>query len=232
MVDEDTLYWLFTTAPQTIAALVAITVTGMIFMVGNIENRVKMDSTLYDIAEAAKVSMFRSLRVVAGFSMLVIAYDLAMVRGVKCISTGKGISEYLYGGFWAFNISSLIVVAYYIFQVVNPKYFDRIIKNMSKDYKGGNVDKDTFLHNFINFEKIVRGLGGDNRRNQFASLMEINYMLLSDGIITKDEARQLSEARKIRNLIVHGHDIDKIDRKYNDSLLQITEKIRKQLGIK
>ena len=225
-MDENTLFWLFTTAPQAIAALVGITFTGMIFMVGNIDNRVKIDSTLYDIAEAAKVAMYKNLKVVAGLSLFVILYDMVMIRAVKCIITGAGISELLYWLFWILNISSLVIVSMYVFQVVSPNYFDSVVKNMSESYKGGSVDKNTFLNNFIKFEKLVRGIGGANSRNEFISLPEINNMLVSNEIISKEEAWQLSEARKIRNLIVHGHNIEKIDKKYNDDLLRITDKIR------
>lgn len=228
-MDIDTLYWLFTTAPQAIAALVGITFTGMIFMVGNIDNRVKVDSTLYDIAEAAKVAMYKNLKVSAGFSLFVIIYDLIMISSAKWITTGTVFPDILYCGFWALNISSLAVVSMYVFQVVSPNYFDSVVKNMSERYKGGSVDKNIYLNNFIEFEKLVRGIGGANSRNGFISLPEINNMLVSDGIITKQEARQLSEARKIRNLIVHGHDIDKIDKVYNDALLRITDKIRKSV---
>ena len=230
MIDDNILYWLFTTAPQAIAALVGITFTGMIFMVGNIDNKVKIDSTLYDIAEAAKVAMYKNLRIVAGLSLFVIVYDLFMVRGVKCISIGNGVSELLYWGFWILNISSFIVVSRYVFQVVHPNYFDKIVTNMSKGYKEGTVDSETFLRHFIDFERVVRTTGESNKRNEFISLPEINNMLVSDGIITKEESWQLSEARKIRNLIVHGHDIKMVETKIDDALVQITEKIRKFLS--
>lgn len=226
-MDENTLYWLFTTAPQAIAALVGITFTGMIFMVGIIDNRVKIDSTLYDIAETAKLAIYKNLKVASVFSLFTIIYDLIMVSAVKYVIKGTPFSEVLYYGFWVFNVSSFIIVFKYVFQVVGPNYFDSVVKNMSKIYKGGNVDKNTFLNNFIAYEKLVRSIGGTNSRNVFVSLQEINNMLVSDKIITKQEAMQLSEARKIRNLIVHGDDIVKVDKVYNDNLLRITEKIKK-----
>lgn len=44
-MDENTMYWLFTTAPQAIAALVGIIFTGMFFMAESIDNRVRADQS-------------------------------------------------------------------------------------------------------------------------------------------------------------------------------------------
>ena len=57
---SDTMYWLFSTAPQAIAALVGIVFTGMFFMSGNIDGRVREDSTLAEIAEEAKKAMYKN----------------------------------------------------------------------------------------------------------------------------------------------------------------------------
>lgn len=45
-MDGNTMYWLFTTAPQAIAALVGIIYTGMFFMAESIDNRVRADQSL------------------------------------------------------------------------------------------------------------------------------------------------------------------------------------------
>ena len=45
-MEKETMYWLFTTAPQAIAALVGIIFTGMFFMAESIDNRVRADQSL------------------------------------------------------------------------------------------------------------------------------------------------------------------------------------------
>ena len=42
-MDKETLYWLFSTAPQALAAIIGIVFTGLFFMSGNIDNRVRED---------------------------------------------------------------------------------------------------------------------------------------------------------------------------------------------
>ena len=50
-------------------------------------------------------------------------------------------------------------------------------------------------------------------------------MLVSHEIINRDEAGQMFEINKIRNLIVHGEPIEKVDRKIDETLQEITNKV-------
>ena len=50
-------------------------------------------------------------------------------------------------------------------------------------------------------------------------------MLVSHEIIDWGEAGQMFEINKIRNLIVHGEPIEKVDRKFDDTLQEITNKV-------
>ena len=45
-MEKETMYWLFTTAPQAVAALVGIIFTGMFFMAESIDNWVRADQSL------------------------------------------------------------------------------------------------------------------------------------------------------------------------------------------
>ena len=60
---------------------------------------------------------------------------------------------------------------------------------------------------------------------QYASIPVIIRMLVSHEIIDRDEAGQMFEINKIRNLIVHGEPIEKVDRKIDDTLQEITNKV-------
>ena len=64
-MDENTMYWLFTTAPQAIAALVGIIFTGMFFMAESIDNRVRADQSLAEIGDTAKTALYKNMRFVA-----------------------------------------------------------------------------------------------------------------------------------------------------------------------
>ena len=81
-MEKETMYWLFTTAPQAIAALVGIIFTGMFFMAESIDNRVRADQSLTEIAESAKTALYKSMKVVAVLAAITILYDLLLVAFV------------------------------------------------------------------------------------------------------------------------------------------------------
>ena len=250
------MYWLFTTAPQAIAALVGIIFTGMFFMAESIDNRVRADQSLTEIAEAAKTALYKSMRAVAVLAAITILYDLFLVAFVSeladkdCCWTG-----WLIIIFAALNISTIYLVLLYVFQAVSPNYFDKIAANLSRKYKTGEVDSQEFINHFIAFERAiaanlsrkyktgevdsqefinhfiaferaVRNIPFIQQMNdQYAPIPMIIRMLVSHEIIDRDEAGQMFEINKIRNLIVHGEPIERVDRKIDDTLQEITNKV-------
>lgn len=227
-MERETMYWLFTTAPQAIAALVGIIFTGMFFMAESIDNRAKEDQTLADIAEAAKKVLYRNMRVVAILSITTIIYDLVLVGLMKIIVNCHIFAEWAIGVFAVLNLSTVITTFKYVFQAVNPGYFGKIAANLSKEYEAGDVKSEVFINHFIKFERAVRNLGVVNQMNaRFVGIRDILRILVSNEIITPDDGRRMVEINKIRNLIVHGEKIETVNRKYDDELLRITDIINK-----
>lgn len=226
-MDGNTMYWLFTTAPQAIAALVGIIFTGMFFMAESIDNRVRADQSLTEIAESAKTALYKNMRTVAVLAAIAIIYDLFLVAIVSkladkdCCWTG-----WLITFFAALNVSTIYCALSYVFKAVSPNYFNKIAANLSRKYKTGEVDSSDFINHFIAFERAARNLPFIQQTNeQYASIPMIIRMLVSHEIIDRDEAGQMFEINKIRNLIVHGEPIDKVDRKFDDTLQEITNKV-------
>ena len=52
-MDRNALDWLFSTAPQTIAAFVGLIFAGVCFIIGKIDDRVEKDSTLLESKHSA-----------------------------------------------------------------------------------------------------------------------------------------------------------------------------------
>ncbi len=227
---SDTMYWLFSTAPQAIAALVGIVFTGMFFMSGNIDGRVREDSTLAEIAEEAKKAMYKNLKVIAVLSMVTILYDLLLIYGVNCLLSSSACSyNTIFGVFVVLNASTFILTFYYVFDVVDPKYFDRIAHNMSKKYTGGTIEPMDFLEHFIEFEKTARSVAPSSRYNRYLPLPEVCNMLVSKNIIAYEEMGGLRDAIGIRNLIVHGQYTQKVNKGLDDIVLGLTLKIQEYI---
>ena len=227
-MDENTMYWLFTTAPQAIAALVGIIFTGMFFMAESIDNRVRADQSLAEIGDSAKTALYKNMRIVAVLAAATIVYDLFLVAIVKLMA-GESfcLSRWLIIFFAALNFSTICCALNYVFQAVSPNYFNEIAKNLSSKYKSGEVDKQVFLGHFIDFERVARSLPVIRQMDgRYFSIRDILRVLVENQMITPDEYRMMSEISKIRNLMVHGEPIEKVDRKLDDELQRITNKIK------
>jgi hypothetical protein len=226
-MEKDTMYWLFTTAPQAIAALVGIIFTGMFFMAESIDNRVRADQSLTEIAEAAKTALYKNMKAVAVLAAFTILYDLFLVAFVSELADKDCCwTEWLIIIFAALNFSTIYRALLYVFQAVSPNYFDKIAANLSRKYKTGEVDSQQFINHFIAFERVVRNIPFvQQMNNQPVPIPVIIRMLVSHEIINRDEAGQMFEINKIRNLIVHGEPIDKVDRKFDVTLQEITNKV-------
>jgi len=226
-MEKETMYWLFTTAPQAVAALVGIIFTGMFFMAESIDNRAKEEPSLLEIAEAAKTALYKNMQVVALLAAIAIVYDLILTAMVVKLSGPDFCwTNWLIIGFAVLNISTIYFTFNYVFQAVNPNYFNKIAANLSSKYMSGDIDKSEFINHFITFEREVRNIpfvqqvGG-----RFLSIPEIIRLLVSHEIINRDDAGQMYEINKIRNLIVHGEPIEKVDREIDEALQKVTAKI-------
>lgn len=227
-MDENTMYWLFTTAPQAIAALVGIIFTGMFFMAESIDNRVRADQSLTEIGDTAKTALYKNMRIVAVLAAATIVYDLFLVAIVKFMANESFcLSGWLIIFFVALNFSTIICALNYVFQAVSPNYFNEIAKNLSSKYKSGEVDKQVFLGHFIDFERVARNLPVVRQMDgRYFSIRDILRVLVENQMITPNESRMMSEISKVRNLMVHGEPIEKVDRKLDDELQRITNKIK------
>ena len=226
-MEKETMYWLFTTAPQAIAALVGIIFTGMFFMAESIDNRVRADQSLTEIAESAKTALYKNMRAVAVLAAITIIYDLFLVAFVtKLAEEDCCWTEWSILIFAVLNFCTIYCALRYVFQAVSPHYFNKIAANLSSQYKSGEVDSSDFINHFIAFERVARNVPFIQQMNeQHVTIPMIIRMLVSHEIIDRNEAGQMFEINKIRNLIVHGEPIDKVDRKFDDTLQEITNKV-------
>ena len=57
-MDRNALDWLFSTAPQAIAALVGLIAASASFILGKVDDRIEADSTLAEIGREAKEQIY------------------------------------------------------------------------------------------------------------------------------------------------------------------------------
>lgn len=168
-MDRNALDWLFSTAPQAIAALVGLIFAGVSFINGKIDDRVDNDETLSDIAKEAKRQVYNGLKILITLTILGIIIDLLCVF-LNPIETRKltlslSLSELEFSWYFTFaifvfilNIGIICYALIYVIKIMNPDFFDNIIKEIVNTYHEGVVDIAEFIKHFIEFEKVLREL--------------------------------------------------------------------------
>lgn len=224
-MDKDTLFWLFSTAPQVLAAIIGIVFTGMFFMSGNIDSRVREDETLSEIGEKAKTIMHSNMKIIAVTNVIAIIVDLIMLAFTPSLTDNWNCCSFRCVGFFAVvNLAAIIVTFYFVFDVVSPKYFDRIANNLSQDFQEGSVDPYEYVRNYSAFDKAARDKLRLSQTERYIPIQEVLNMLIANGILARYDIKDFKEIRKIRNLILHGHN-QKVSKDLNDELIRITAKV-------
>ena len=137
-MEKETMYWLFTTAPQIVGALVGIIFTGMFFVASNIKSRIITNQGGDAPNELCKVSevIYKNMSVVAKISGFTLSYDLLMIYLTPIIAHASGEIHCFF--FWlkllfaGLNIGSIIAIFYYALDVVNPHFINRISDNLTR----------------------------------------------------------------------------------------------------
>lgn len=132
-MDRNALDWLFSTAPQAIAALVGLIFAGVSFINGKIDDRVDNDETLSDIAKEAKRQVYNGLKILITLTILGIIIDLLCVF-LNPIETRKltfslSLSELEFSWYFTFaifvfilNIGIICYALIYVIKIMNPDF--------------------------------------------------------------------------------------------------------------
>lgn len=138
-MDKETMYWLFSTAPQAVGTLVGIIFTGMLFVATSINKQKALIQEENEAsAELDKISdaIYKNMKVVAWMSGVAIIYDLFMIYKTPMMARASG--EICCFFFWlklifaGLNIGVIVVIFYYALDVVNPRFVNRIKDNLKR----------------------------------------------------------------------------------------------------
>ena len=226
-MDRNALDWLFSTAPQTIAAFVGLIFAGVCFIIGKIDDRVEKDSTLLEIANEIKNQIYKGLNNLLWVTFIGIALDLLFLY-LNPIENDRVLSLSFDGNFsiyFAVTILCLILNIYiivkailYIKEIMQPDFFDKTVSLLAKNYK--------YIEDYIKFEKILRDLVDDNSYSQKAlTVYQMVRELFNRELIDKKDLEIILSINKLRNIVIHGGNIQKIEKHIDDQLKRITQKI-------
>ena len=109
---------------------------------------------------------------------------------------------------------------------MQPDFFDKTVSLLAKNYKYGSVNIGKFIEDYIKFEKILRGLVDDNSYSQKPlTVYQMVRELFNRELIDKKDLEIILSINKLRNIVIHGGNIQKIEKHIDDELKRITQKI-------
>ena len=233
-MDRTALDWTFSTTPQAIAALVGLIFAGVSFIIATINKEIEADSTREDICIEMKKDIHSNLKVLFILAGISIIADLIILL-LDPLEEGKIFSFYgnfdLYilisAIFLTINIGTIIYSLFFILKVANPNFFNKMVEKLSSEQLEGDVDKMEFIREYIEFEKELKKLDIPiDTRNNFPTTLELIKALSYNELINRDEYAQLREINSVRNLILHGGNIQRVPHRLLERLVGYKEKIK------
>ncbi len=232
-MDRNALDWLFSTAPQALAALVGLIFAGVAFIVGAIDKQVEQDDSREDICKAMKQQIHVDMKWLYWLSGISIILDLIFLllnpieEGSRFSFDGTFSPYLLMAGLTLLiNVGTLIYSLWFIIKVASPDYFMDTVKRLSEhEHKHkGDIEVKEFLMAYIEMEKALRALPifyvqqGERQQTVNEMLKVLKYRRLMD-VRDVDDMFALT---RLRNLIMHGAEIQHVERQMYDKAKKYT----------
>ena len=233
-MDRNALDWLFSTAPQALAALVGLIFAGVAFIIGAIDKQVKQDDSSEDILLSMKMQIHADMKMLfllSGVSIISDFFLLALnsIQEGFVFSFEGQFSPYLTVAaiVLVMNVATLIYSLWFIIKVASPDFFSKTVKRLSRLEREGDVEVKEYLVAYIEMEKALRTLSifyvpkGEKQPSVNEMLKELKYRRLMDARDVDD----MFSLTRLRNLIMHGGEIQHVERQMYDKVKKYTKDI-------
>lgn len=215
ILNENQVFYLYSTSSQVLAGVYGLTLTGFIFFRNELSREEFEDDTLTVAVESLKDRYFKVLLFVTAISIFTIAISNLVISSES--SENKIFNTILMNCAQSAFSVNLLVIAYFIFDVIAPKRIERESKVIQQrvDPTQDMQDKgslEDFLANFNRLEYILQKYGqayqsqfeGETKsRRRISNVRLAEFILRAEKIDYGlfDEIRSLVS---LRNSIIHG----------------------------
>ncbi|MCX9515072.1 hypothetical protein IG528_17070 [Vibrio cholerae] len=215
-LNENQTLYLYSTTAQVMSGIYGLTLTGFIFFRNELSREEFEDETLVQAVESLKERYFKVLLFVTALSIftiltcsLVISAETIEIHSLKAVFMNASQVSF---------IVNLVVIAYFIFDVVAPKRIERASKNIQEKYdpsysaeKKGSLEE--FLKNYNELEAIIQKYGQAYQSmevvSDFRTRKRISNVRLAEFILRSERIdwplfEKIRNLITLRNSIIHG----------------------------
>jgi hypothetical protein len=219
-MNGDNYYWLFSSAAQSIAALIAFLMAGIALAFSMMDRLVERDPTYQEIIESLRQKQHKQLAGLAIITGISILTSLLAVYLNPCQTVFRTIVRYIAVIVDIFVVISSIV---FVISITKPSRYKRMAeqeydKSKPRPSQEPQEPSNVFFREFIILEQNIRDYirqqdlgipGPDVPRTSLSFGQMVNILYQNERISSELKARFL-KVNKFRNLLFHGG-IDKVD---------------------
>ncbi len=232
-MDRAALDWVFSTAPQALAALVGLIFAGVAFIIDAINKETEKDETREGIAKEMKKEIHANMKVLFTLAGISIIADMLLLL-LNPIEEGHRFS--FQGELDFYLIISAIVLLVnvitfcyslrFIIKVARPSFFNDTVKRLSIELDNGEIDANDYLIEWRSFDSAIRSLPIFDQEEGRRPLVLTNIVrkLRDLQYFNPDDLNRIAKLINTRNLIAHNNEIKHVDK---ESFVELKEYIRR-----
>lgn len=237
-LNENQIFYLYSTSAQVLAGIYGLTLTGFIFFRNELSREEFEDDTLTVAVESLKERYFKILLFVTTLSIFTLVISNLVISSES--SNRDIFNTILMNTAQSAFIVNLLVIAYFIFDVIAPKRIEKESKIIQKKVdplpsEGDKGSLEKFLTNFNQLEYILQKYGqayqseldGSNRSRRRISNVRLAEFILRAEKIDYNLFDEIKKLITLRNSIIHG-----AEPVVSQKMVGLSEKILQKLTIK
>ncbi len=234
-MNNDHIYWLFSSTAQTISAFIAFLLAGFALVHSMMDSIQKNDPSLEEIYYELKRKQYRTVKWLSILTGMAIILSLATVyiNGIRSSILNDMVTVSSVA-----SLASIILGIYFVITIINPDIYTITAKDMYKketEKKASglaSIPNQHFFVEFVELEKAVRNkfeanipkLVGNFPIDRTISFRSMVNALYRSNIIDQSLNDALMEVSKYRNLIFHGH-LENV----HEGILNTVKKLRSEI---
>lgn len=238
MNGSENIYWLFSSAAQTIAAFIAFLLAGYSLVHSMMETVAQADETLVEIHDALKQRYHRQL------SLLVITTAAAILTCLSAVFFNKW-------NWWWFDLlactasalgtAAIIGGVVFVVRIVDPGKYRKAARQLAREAKPkpevpAAASRSEFFENFVAVEQLLRvfwetrtNVQRMSRRPGQPTFRELLETMMIAKALPPDLNERMLAINRYRNLVFHGH-VEQVDAELLEELKAIRAQLEQIIG--